>query len=334
MPELRWILIVAGLLILLAVYLWGRRLGPRTEEKETILRSRAEPLISSESFDRMTPDPYVNEAYALDPDLMTDVAPSIETPSAHVAEPLVSRSDAGEMDLEARREPAFGDDEAFIIDADDEPTITPSSLEDEPVEARTQSPQQDGEPVVEPVTAGTSAAATVTPNSTHAAANSATSTAAPAASRRAKTPTPRKILVLRLAAGPSRIAGAKLRAAFATQRLTFGKYEIFHYVHANGTTLFSVASMVEPGSFDLQTMDSTPYPGVTLFAQLPSIIPGQEVLEELLRHAKQLQAAVGGTLQDERGGLINSPRIERLRQEVAEFEHLTGTQAADMPLTP
>lgn len=316
MPELRWILIVAGLLILLAVYLWGRRLGPRAEDKETILRSRAEPLISSESFDRMTPDPYVNEAYALDPDLTSDVPASMQAPAAFAAEPQAARFDAVSVEAEPRREPELGDDEPFTIDADDEPTITPSSIEDSPAQSRTQSPPQIREPVVEP---------------------SMADAVAPAATRRPRAPTPRKILVLRLAAGPARIAGAKLRAAFATQGLTYGKYEIFHHVHANGTTLFSVASMVEPGSFDLPNMDSTPYPGVTLFAQLPASIPGQEVLDELLRHAKQLQAAVGGTLQDERGGLINSPRIERLRQEVADFEHLNGTQAAeaaDMPLTP
>jgi cell division protein ZipA len=92
--------------------------------------------------------------------------------------------------------------------------------------------------------------------------------------------------------------------------------------------------MVEPGSFDPARMDSTPYPGVTLFAQLPSSIPGQEVLEELLRNAKQLQGAVGGTLQDERGGLLNTPRIQRLRQEVADFEQLCNSQESEFAEVP
>ena len=302
MPELRWILIVAGLVILLAVYWWGRRMSPRPEEKETILRSRAEPLISSPSFEPLAPDPYINEAFAIDPDLKSEVAPFDETSADDFDddEPVSTET--------VRREPVFQEDPAVVIDADDEPTITPD--EAAPL-AATQSDTR--EPSLE---------ADATPPS-----------AAPAP-RRPRNPTPRKILVLRLAGGTGRIPGDKLRAAFAAQGLTFGKYEIFHYTHTSGETLFSVASMVEPGSFDLARMDSTPYPGVTLFAQLPSSVSGQELLEELLRNAKLLQNAVGGALQDERGGLLNSPRIQRLREEVADFEQLSDAHERELAETP
>ncbi|MET0986958.1 MAG: cell division protein ZipA C-terminal FtsZ-binding domain-containing protein [Steroidobacteraceae bacterium] len=301
MPELRWILIVAGLLILLAVYWWGRRVSPRAEETETIVRSRAEPLISSPALEPLTPDPYINEAFSIDPDLKSD-APSFATDPADSDFPDI---DEPISDEPSRREPLFQEDPEVVIDADDEPTITP---------AEAASPAAEVEaPAVE----------------IEAPAPAATPT-----TRRPRSPTPRKILVLRLAAGPTRIPGDKLRAAFAAQGMTFGKYEIFHRIHPSGETLFSAASMVEPGSFDLARMDSTPFPGVTLFAQLPSCISGQEVLEELLRHAKELQGAVGGTLQDERGGLLNSPRIQRLRDEVDDFEQLCSTHEKELAETP
>ncbi len=302
MPELRWILIVAGVVILLSVYLWGRRLAPREKEKETILRSRAEPLISSPAGGSLAPDPYANEPYSYDPELQPEVSAAQLDVAPSRSEPRFD-DDAPFIPIE-RREPVF-EDEPLVIDADDEPTIS-SAPEQMAVEAAPAVPAT--EPVQVPPT----------PVSATPAASSAP--------KRPRAPTPRKILVLRLAAGPTRIPGDKLRAAFEAQGLTYGKYQIFHYLHTDGQTLFSVASMVEPGSFDLEHMDSTPFPGVTMFAQLPSSISGLEVLEELLRNAKLLQSAVGGTLQDERGALLNSPRIQRLRQEVIDFEHLAHAQ--------
>ena len=298
MPELRWILIVAGLLILLAVYWWGRRVTPRAEDKETIVRSRAEPLISNAALEPLAPDPYINEAFSIDPDLKSEAPAFATDPPVHDLPDI----DEPASEEQSRREPMFQEDPEVVIDVDDEPTITP---------AEAASPSAEVE-----ATAAESEAPAPAPTT-----------------RRPRTPTPRKILVLRLAAGPARIPGDKLRAAFAAQGMTFGKYEIFHHIHPSGETLFSAASMVEPGSFDLARMDSTPFPGVTLFAQLPSCISGQEVLEELLRNAKELQGAVGGTLQDERGGLLNSPRIQRLRDEVDDFEQLCSTHEKELAET-
>jgi FtsZ-interacting cell division protein ZipA len=62
------------------------------------------------------------------------------------------------------------------------------------------------------------------------------------------------------------------------------------------------------------------YPGVTLFAQLPGPTPGMHALNELIACARKLQQALGGMLQDDRGVPLTVHRIERLRQEVREFE--------------
>jgi cell division protein ZipA len=78
--------------------------------------------------------------------------------------------------------------------------------------------------------------------------------------------------------------------------------------------------MLEPGTFDLERMPESQYPGLTLFAQLPGPVPGMHALNELVACAKRLQQALNGTLQDERGVPLTVHRIERLRQEVREFE--------------
>ncbi|MDY0065079.1 MAG: cell division protein ZipA C-terminal FtsZ-binding domain-containing protein [Steroidobacteraceae bacterium] len=134
----------------------------------------------------------------------------------------------------------------------------------------------------------------------------------------------RKILAVRLAAAPHRIDGAKLLQALREEGLEHGKYDVFHRMHDGAASLFSVASMVEPGTFDLDEMAQMQYPGLTLFAQLPGPAPGMHALNELIACARKLQQALGGTLQDDRGVPLTVHRIERMRQEVREFERPSG----------
>jgi len=134
----------------------------------------------------------------------------------------------------------------------------------------------------------------------------------------------RKIIALRLSAGATKIEGARLKTLFDGSGLTFGRYNIYHRMHDPHTPLFSVASMVEPGTFDPQAMTGVPFPGVTIFMQLPGPLDGQEMLSQMLAFARQLEQSVGGALQDERGVALNESREQRLRDDVANFLHLLG----------
>lgn len=151
------------------------------------------------------------------------------------------------------------------------------------------------------------------PASTSAPTLSSSETPAP------RRPERRKILSLRLSVAPQRIEGAKLQEVLQAELLTHGKYDVFHRLH-EGQSVFSIASMVEPGTFDLEKMGETLYPGVTLFAQLPGPVPGMHALNELVACARRLHQSLGGVLQDDRGVPLTVHRIERMRQEVREFE--------------
>jgi len=131
----------------------------------------------------------------------------------------------------------------------------------------------------------------------------------------------RKIMALRLAAGTQRFDGAQLREILEAEELQHGRYDVYHRLSEDGSSIFSVASMVEPGTFDRDKMPSTTYPGITLFAQLPGPTPGVVALNELVACGRRLQEVLGGTLQDERGVPLTAHRIERLRQEIRDFEH-------------
>jgi FtsZ-interacting cell division protein ZipA len=136
----------------------------------------------------------------------------------------------------------------------------------------------------------------------------------------------RKIIALRLAAGAQRLKGAELKSALEAESLQHGKYDVFHRLDSQGAAIFSVASMVEPGTFNLEKMPQESFPGVTLFTQLPAPVAGMLAFNELIACSKRLHAALGGTLQDERGVPLTVHRIERLRQEIREFEYRPTTE--------
>ena len=275
MNELRWILVGFGIVLLAAIYLWGRRGSRAVASDESLPRARPEPPMHVHE-----PTLIRSVEQAIAASAQHDVAPPAEPPSDEYETPPPLDAWRG------RVEPTFADAET-------------------------------AEMPVRPAAAAASAA-------NAAAAPTLSSSEAPQ-SRRVER---RKILSLRLAMGPQRIEGAKLLESLQAESLQHGKYNIFHRLHADGSIVFSVASMVEPGAFDLEKMSETLYPGMTMFMQLPGPVPGMHALNELVACARRLQANLGGTLQDERGVPLTVHRIERMRQEVREFERPAGGRGA------
>jgi cell division protein ZipA len=130
----------------------------------------------------------------------------------------------------------------------------------------------------------------------------------------------RKIVALRLAIN-ERVAGARLQALLHAERLVHGRFNIFHREH-EGSTVFSLASMVEPGTFDIELMLQQQFPGVTLFMLLPGPLDGLIAYDQMLSCAQRLAHATGGIVQDERGNPLTTQVMERLREEVLDFQHL------------
>src|SRR5437868_3724482 len=273
MPELRWILIIFGVILLAGIYVWGRR-------------GNKQGVGSDDALVRMRPEPHVpaHDAYA----------PTLERKAA--ADVAVEDSDDFMDDEAAADEPAIVASRPAVRDEEEFEVPAPSRATEQPREA---SPVRRGR--VEPTFSDDTALTEELP--VHESAAASASVDAPTLAM-SDTPQPRrierrKIIALRLAATSDRFAGPQLREALEAESLQHGKYQVFHRQHDDGVSIFSVASMVEPGTFDLEQMRAARYPGVTLFAQLPGPIPGVQALHELVACGKRLQEALGGTLQDE-----------------------------------
>ena len=127
----------------------------------------------------------------------------------------------------------------------------------------------------------------------------------------------RRILTLRILAARERFAGRTLRQALAAEGFVHGRLSIFHKAGTDARAVLSAASLTQPGSFDLATMDTQRYGGLNIFAVLPGPLPPPEAFEELLASARQLNERLQGTLQDERGDALTAARIAIVRAELA-----------------
>jgi len=307
MNELRWILLAAGVILIAALYLWGMR--SRWQGRGDTDGSRRPAVFTggAQGFETQIEE-------ALDADAAAE--PAVLRVDARRIEPSFGSTDSFDADIDLdddvpdapppQRRAAILDDEIELERpalARREPTL--SSVHTEPsVSLSRQEPTLHVEPVaparrVEPVAAPEPASAT----------------------GRA----PQKIIAIRVTAfAPARFDGAELLKSLREEGLGFGRYEIFHHLHDDGRPIFSVASLKEPGTFDIESMETTQYPGVAMFAVLPGPVPAADAFDEMIFTARALATYLNGALADERGAPLTALRVGKLREEALEFERSAG----------
>lgn len=132
---------------------------------------------------------------------------------------------------------------------------------------------------------------------------------------------PEKVIVLNIMAPRGQhFTGTLLVDAIEGMGMVFGEMEIFH-LYSDNTPLFSLVNMVKPGIFDMATIDEMVTPGVSLFIQLPNKQGnGLEAFDTMLDVAQRLNAALGGSLCDERRNILTHSAIDFTRQQLAEYD--------------
>lgn len=147
-------------------------------------------------------------------------------------------------------------------------------------------------------------------------------------------PGERKIIAVRVAARAStRFRGEDVIRLLNEEGLAFGRYDIFHR-HAGDSRsppVFSVASMIEPGSFNLDAVDAEQLPGVTLFMVLPGPRDGVTALDDMLGTAQRLAEQLNGEVLDQSGSTLSRQRASNLRDEIIGFQHHLAVQQRPAP---
>jgi cell division protein ZipA len=302
LAEFRWILLGLGLLLIAGIWWWGGRRSAQApgnaELRETTAREPARqetgmqnagPHIDMHEWEISPFEPLsiktadFREVPILDEPMMIDV----ETPSS---------------------EPQFLDDADTIPNADVGPVMPPVltkvvTVAEGPIEA-----------AIAPRSARTAGLGSMPENGN----SDRISTQAP---RTPNTSEKQKIVSVRVCAPPeTRWVGSALLSAFESHGLAYGRYQVFHRRHVDGRSVFCVASLVEPGTFDLARMPDQEFRGITLFAVLPGPIDPLLTIDEMLSAARGLAAELPGTVQDAKGATLNSQRLAALRDDVAHFQ--------------
>jgi cell division protein ZipA len=88
----------------------------------------------------------------------------------------------------------------------------------------------------------------------------------------------------------------------------------------DGRSLFCVASLVEPGTFDVARMAAQEFKGITLFAVLPGPLDPLLTIDEMLSAARGLAGELPGMVLDANGAALSPQRLAALRDDVAQFQ--------------
>jgi FtsZ-interacting cell division protein ZipA len=127
----------------------------------------------------------------------------------------------------------------------------------------------------------------------------------------------RRIVTLRvLPRSEPRFAGRAVRQAFSGAGFWHGPLDIYHLPDDRGRVILSAAALAHPGTFDPSIMDSQRFSGLNMFAVLPGPLPERELFDELLHAARQLAERLDGKLTDQHGEELTAARIARLRQSL------------------
>ncbi len=134
---------------------------------------------------------------------------------------------------------------------------------------------------------------------------------------------PQKIVTLRLIGRDKKpFQGDELILSMRGIGLRHGKFGIFHRYDGNdeSRTIFSAASLVEPGSFDLTNIKDQQIPGISLFLVLPGPVDSVESFDMMMAAARALAQSLDGELLDESGSTLSIQRERYLREEIIQFQ--------------
>jgi cell division protein ZipA len=134
-------------------------------------------------------------------------------------------------------------------------------------------------------------------------------------------PSPDRIVALRLIPRRDELPAERAVTALRNAGLEHGRYAIFHRQLGANREGFSVASLTEPGSFDLDHLDGTTIAGLSFFVVLPGNGDPVARFDAMVETARALSVELAADLFDERGSSWSSQRERYLREELIEYRH-------------
>jgi cell division protein ZipA len=129
----------------------------------------------------------------------------------------------------------------------------------------------------------------------------------------------RRIVALRVVPRQGeKFNGAALRQALVGEGFIHGELDIYHKPAGDGRVVLSAASLTRPGTFDPRTIDGLLFGGLNLFAVLPGPLAPRDTVERLCLVGRTLAQRLRGEMLDSRGQPLTEARVAEMRREAAD----------------
>ena len=125
--------------------------------------------------------------------------------------------------------------------------------------------------------------------------------------------------------------GPMIEQMMSELELEHGEMGVYHYNVERlnkKQSVYCVANMLKPGTFDLQSMDAFETPGLTFILQLPGPEDELKSFNIMTEHAQRLAAFLNGDLLDENRNPVSKQSITSYKEQVQLFGLRATRQSA------
>ncbi len=119
------------------------------------------------------------------------------------------------------------------------------------------------------------------------------------------------------------LRGEDIVVAAEKTGLTFGHMNVFHRLvegHPERGPVFSMANIMQPGSFDMANIRTLETPAIAFFLTLPAPMTALEAWEKLLPNVERMAELLGGVVLDDSRNTLGRQRIQHIREELRAYD--------------
>ena len=125
--------------------------------------------------------------------------------------------------------------------------------------------------------------------------------------------------------GGEAFAATKIRALAESAGMKLQPDGAFHFFDDDGADLFSLVNL-EPTPFTADNIRHLSTHGITFLFDVPKVVDGLRVFNQMLLMAKKIAPSLGGQLVDDNRRLLNDAAIAKIKQQLADIYAKMETQ--------